>query len=296
MLNTLKHLGLAQQEELTQAIQKIAVQTNAVSIYCFGHRINEKKEWSLFNGGQAGQDNMPVNCYDLLLVMPDSDIRHKEKVEGITTRRMSQHTSFTYQAFTQLGFDNLLKNGSPFISKVCREGVMMHNTSSRPPVGTPVPLSGTFLAKAAAQHWEKSFNMAWRVYRMAERAAERKEHWLTLSSLEEAACHVCVALIHLYTGHRQRIETLSLLLKYCDNFCGIRPRVFPCNTPEEAQLLQYLEMTVMMEERDYKNMIPYHIVATLLKRVGKMLELAEWMHGEKMGPTYAKAPAGKQFL
>ncbi|HSC36917.1 MAG TPA: hypothetical protein VLD19_03560, partial [Chitinophagaceae bacterium] len=282
MLTTLSHLGHAQQEELTQAIQKIAAQTSAVSIYCFGHRITEKTEWSLFTRGQAAQDNIPISCYDLVLVMPDSDIRHKEKVEGITTRRMSQHTSFTYQAFTQLGFDNLLKNGSPFISKVCREGVLLYNTSHRPPLGTLVLPSGTFLTNAATLHWIKSINMAWRVYRMAERAAERNERWLVLSSLEEAACYVCVALIHLYTGHRQRMETLSLLLKYCDNFCGIRTRVFPCNTPEESQLLQYLEMTVMMEERDYKKCIPYHIVEILLKRVGKMLELAEWMHGEKM--------------
>jgi len=294
MLTTLKHLGQAQQEELNQAIQKIAAETSSVSIYCFGHRSTEKTEWSLFNGGQANQNNMSISYYDLVLVMPDNDISYKEKVEGITNRPMTKHTSFTYHAFTHLGFNNLLKNGNPFISKVCREGVLLYNSGTRPLLCNDIPPSSTFLANAATLHWVRSINMARRVYRMAERAAQRNERWLSLSNLEEAACHVCMALITLYTGHRQRVEMLGQLLKYCDNFCGIRTRVFPCNTPEETQLLRWLEMTVLMEERDYKDAIRGHIVESLLKRVGKMLELADWMYGEKTGaaqkePGYAHA-------
>jgi hypothetical protein len=288
MQNTLKHLGPARQEELTQAIRKIAVKTSAVSIYCFGHRSNEKNEWSLFNGGLAGQNNMAIYCYDLLLVMPDNDFRHKEKVEGIVNRPMSEHTGFTYQAFTKFIFEKLLKNGNPFIGKVCREGVLLYSSSIRPSLCSDGPSCSTLLANAATLYWVKSINMARQVYRMAEQASQRSERWCALSNLEEATCQICMALITLCTGHRQQTETLSLLLKYCDNFCGIRTRIFPCNTPEEAQLLQYLELTVMVEERDYKNPIPEHIVETLLKRVGKMLQLADWIYTDKTGARSPK--------
>ena len=288
MQNKLKHLDHTQQDELTQAIRKIAVETSAVSIYCFGHRSNNKNEWSLFNSGLANQNNMSISCYDLVLVMPDSDIRYKEKVEGIRNRPMTKHTGFTYHAFTQFGFENLLKNDNPFISKICREGVLLHSSGGPPPLCSDGPPSNIFLANAATLHWVRSINMARRVYRMAERANQRNERWLTLSHLEEAACEVCMGMITLHTGHRQRNETLSLLLKYCDNFCGIRTRAFPCNTDEEIQLLQYLEMTVRMEEQDYKYHIPDHIVKSLLKRVGKMLEMADWMYSEKTGASHGR--------
>jgi hypothetical protein len=104
---------------------------------------------------------------------------------------------------------------------------------------------------------------------------------LTLRHLEAAASHACMALVTLYTGHRQRTQMLGQLLKYCDNFCGIRARVFPCNTPEETQLLHLLELVVVKDGKTYKEDIPVHVIETLVKRIQNMLELADWLYKVK---------------
>jgi len=283
MQNTLNYLNPSQQEELTHAIQKITTETNAVSIYCFGHRTTQKLEWGLFNSGQSIDNNNTVTYYDLLLVIPDSDIRRKEKIEGIVNRPFTKHTRFCYHAISCLCFNELLKDGNPFINKICCEGILLHNSDRYHLIQSEIPPPNPSYADTVALHWAKGINWARREYRMAARAAHRNKRWQALAHLEEAACQTCVALIILYTGHRQCTQTLLHLLKYCDNFCDVRSQIFPCNTPEEAQLLQFLEITVLTEEKDCEHMIPLHIVEALLNRVNRMLELADWLYREKMG-------------
>ncbi|MBS1564859.1 MAG: hypothetical protein JST39_10740 [Bacteroidetes bacterium] len=281
MQNTLNHLTPSQHEELSLAISKIAEATQAEKIYCYGSRHSDKTAWSLFSTHIEGKHEPAFTCYDLLLVMPDNDSRYRERVEDLARRPVTNNTLFYYRAFTRFGFTNLLKNGNVFIHKVYSEGWLLHNAhpeslfdrkdAYRPNANPPI------------FHWVKDINLARRLYGMAERAVLRNDRWEALAHLEESACYACTALIALYMGHPQKREPLSRLLQYCDNFCTLRSRIFPCNTPEETQLFQYLELVTTMEEKDYNNHIPMHAVEALLKRVQKLLELAGHLYEQKTG-------------
>ena len=232
----------------------------------------------MFNSITAMNDNIAISYYDLLLVMPDNDTSYDNKMAGIAHRPISKHSSFSYHAYSNADFNNLLKNGDPFINKICRQALLLHNSGTHSIHEGDIPCLNPAFANTAYVHWVRGINQARQLYRMAERAAHRNEREQALSQLEQAACEACRTLITLYTGHRQRAQILSQLLKYCDNFCPLRTRVFPCNTREETELLQWLERTVFIENTRYQYHVPPYILDTLLRRINKLLDLADWLY------------------
>jgi hypothetical protein len=283
MQNMLKILLPAQQEELTHAIQKIAAETGAERIYCYGFRTTQRTEWSLFHAGAGTDKQVNVYYYDLLLVIPGVDANCQDKIDGIAHRPICSHASFYYRGHTSFGFSNLLKIGNPFISKVHREGVILYNSSPYSLPKNGLPSLSLVCANTANLHWVRTINRARAIYRMAERASAKNKRREALGHLEETACQACMALITLYTGHSQGNQVLRQLLQYCDNFCGIRTRIFPCNTPEEAELLQWLETAVLTEDTGHEYHVPGYILDTLVRRINKLLELADWLYTQKTG-------------
>jgi len=274
------NLSPAQQEELAAAINKIAAATNADRIHCYGYRSTQKTAWSPFNTEPSDITHHVIDCYDLLLVMDDNDTGFENRIADIVGKTISPNTSFTYRAFTRFAFNNLLRDGHPFIYKVDAKGATLHDSERHAFLYKGLPCAPLSL-NTTNLHWTQNINMARQAQRMAQRALLRNERGMTLRHLEAAASHACMALVTLYTGHRQRTQMLGQLLKYCDNFCGIRARVFPGNTPEETQLLHLLELAVVKDGKAYKEDIPVHTVETLVKRIQKMLALADWLYKVK---------------
>ena len=283
MQNTLSHLTSAQYEELSQGIQKILTATGAERIYCFGSRSTQMIRWSPFHAGPATNHNITVHFYDLLLVMPDSDIGYKRKTDALNNRPDSPLITFNFHVFTAFEFYNSLRNNDPFACNIYNKAAMLHSNSKQSFLYNGKPQSGTALTNYVTLHWVRRINLARQSYGLAKRAAERNERRQTLSHLYQSAVHACIALITLHTGHRQQPQALPLLLQYCDNFCLIRNRVFPCNTPEEKELLQSLEDAAKPATEEQAYPVPVYIIDALLNRVDNMLELAEGLYQQKTG-------------
>lgn len=283
MQHILQHPDPARQAALSQAIQKIAADTRAESIYCFGHRSTQKRDWSPFRSNTDLDNTIPVNYYDLLLVMPDSDLRYQDTIDSIAYRPITAHTSFSYLAFTSFHFYTLLKNGDPFIHKIYHKAARLHSSGHQPVLLSDIPHPNPSAADTATLHWVREINTARQLHRAAGRAACHNRRLQALTCLEEAACHACIALIILYTGHQPAKQLLSVLLRCCDNFCTIRSRIFPCNTPEETALFQSLERTVVTAGPHHAEHVPAYTMDILLRRVDKMLELADWLYKKKTG-------------
>jgi hypothetical protein len=281
MPNILKNLSPTLQEDLNRAIQKIVSETGAERIYCYGFRSTQRTEWSPFHTSPATDENISVYYYDLLLVMPGTNTSYQDKIDSITHRPISPHTSFVYRTYTSPGFTNLLKNGHPFINKVYTEGILLHYSSQQPILQYNIPDINAAYMNNTTANWHMSITRAHAIHRLAERAAAKNERRQALQHLEVAACQVCTALITLYTAHPQDNDMLRLLLQYCDNFCGIKNRVFPCNTPQEAELLQWLERAVLTKSTNNECQPPAYITDTLLRRIHKLLELADWLYTQK---------------
>jgi len=283
MQNTLKHLGPDQYNDLTHAIQKIATTSGAESIYCFGSRSTQMLRWSPFHAGPATDYNITASFYDLLLVMPESALGYETKINGLGNQPTNQCTTFYYHILSRIELINRLKNNDSFACHVCRHAALLYSNNKERLLNNSIPYPCAASANSITLHWVKGINLAHQHYRMAQRAAHRNERWQTLTQLHQSAVQTCIALITLHTGYRQQPQKLSDLLWYCNNFCLIRNRIFPCNTAEETELLQSLERTAQAAAPDQAYPIPAYIIDALLNRLKKMLELAEALYKQKTG-------------
>ena len=284
MQNTLYHLSPAQKTELLQAIEKIANTTRAARIYCFGSRCTQINRWSPFHAGPHDHNTITLSYYDLLLVLPEGHTGPKATLARLDRRPAGSYSTFYYHVLTHIEFINRLRNHDPFIHHVYRYTALLHH--SGPPILCPEP--EPFNTSTQTSWWIKGINLARQQYRKAARAAERNDRWQALYCLHRAAVETCMALVVLHTGYRQPGRSLEYLLHCCDNFCLIRTRVFPCNTPEEAELLQQLERAAQTTWHDEALPVTFRVADTLLKRIHKMIELAEALYQQKTGSRVSR--------
>jgi hypothetical protein len=174
MQSALINLSPAQQSALATAINKIAAATHADRIHCYGYRSTQKTAWSPFNIAPSDITHHVIDCYDLLLVMDNNDGSYDNRIADIAGKTITPQTSFTYRAFTHFAFNNLLKEGHPFIYKVDAKGALLYDSGRNTFLykGTPcAPLSpGNTLL-----HWTQNISMARQAQRMAQRAFQHNE-------------------------------------------------------------------------------------------------------------------------
>ncbi len=100
MQNNLKHLTETQYTELCCAIKKIAASIEAERIYCFGSRNTQITRWSPFHAGHATTHSITVSCYDLLLVMPNSNLGYKRKITALPNRPVNTCLTLYYHTLS----------------------------------------------------------------------------------------------------------------------------------------------------------------------------------------------------
>jgi HEPN domain-containing protein len=250
-----------------------------VAVVCFGHSFSVVNHKGCFQSTSSEHRH-----YDLLVVQPNSNHYKDHEIIDLIKRRFPDELSVNVLSHSERSVSTALAEQHPFFTKVFSEGQVLYIADNShleiDKIGATDAISGE------SKHWrecKRSFELSESFLELASYALGNNIHDVAVFLLHQAMEQMCIASIKAHLKYRPATHNIVRLIALVSCYIPQARDLFPCNTSDERELLDFLKRAYSDVRYKACYRVPSHIAFSLLERVNDFKNLIEYKYGHEFG-------------
>ena len=223
--------------------------------------------------GMYGMDDTIPTGYDLLVVTPRGERCYDHEIQDIIENRCRTHATVTVLVHDIDHVNLRLSEGQYFFSLLGQESVLLYDAGNVPlaPAAVPDLVRIRLTAQKDFDRWSRP---ARAFFDSAVFNQQKKEYWLAVFLLHQAAEQIYQAILLAFMGYKPCTHNLDKLRRYTHRFSIELSLLFPRNAAGEDRLFKLLLASYVdaRYKEDYR--ITEYELQELIQRIERLLSIA----------------------
>jgi HEPN domain-containing protein len=223
--------------------------------------------------GMYGMDDTIPTGYDLLVVTPRGERCYDHEIQDIIENRCRTHATVTVLVHDIDHVNLRLSEGQYFFSLLGQESVLLYDAGNVPlaPAAVPDLVRIRLTAQKDFDRWSRQ---ARAFFDSAVFNQQKKEYWLAVFLLHQAAEQIYQAILLAFMGYKPCTHNLDKLRRYTHRFSIELSLLFPRNAAGEDRLFKLLLASYVdaRYKEDYR--ITEYELQELIQRIERLLSIA----------------------
>jgi HEPN domain-containing protein len=288
MNTSLKHLLPRQQEQLETAKNIIVSAIQPEKIILFGVYSVPAEAAQCNDTARAGSLPKGVGAYDLMVVTQEGDHRSDYELQDILENRCRDIVPVNILVHDIGYLNKRIAEGQYFFSTIRREAILLYD-AGRTRLAAAGLTDYARVKAIAQQDFERWRRQARAFFRSAEFNVREKEWKIATFLLHQAAECMYQAIILAFTGYKPTTHNLDKLRRYTNRFSIELALLFPRDNEEEDRLFRLLLAGYVDARYKEDFMITGMETGVLLTRIGRLLDIADRVCGNRLLSLQKKA-------
>lgn len=277
MHTSFNHLPPSQEQALKQLISAVVTAIAPEKIICYGTRTWRTHTWSIVD---PVLNSVMNTDYDLLIITKPGTKRREHEILDIVTQYSTLETRIVAIVHSLCAVNEALDRGRSFFVNICKNGILVHDSSGIPLVTPSVCDNVEHLADIKAQ-WDHHFGLAENFLEGASYYIASGNAELAVFMLHQATEHSCIAIVNARLGYRPATHNLNRLLALTENFSEYPSYIFPQVSPEEIDLFNTLARAYSDVRYTANFKVSIQKAEVLRQRVKVLQEIAETLYKQR---------------
>jgi len=223
--------------------------------------------------GMYGMDDTIPTGYDLLVVTPRGERCYDHEIQDIIENRCRTHATVTVLVHDIDHVNLRLSEGQYFFSLLGQESVLLYDAGNVPQAPAAVP-DLVRIRLTAQKDFDRWSRQARAFFDSAVFNQQKKEYWLAVFLLHQAAEQIYQAILLAFMGYKPCTHNLDKLRRYTHRFSIELSLLFPRNAAGEDRLFKLLLASYVdaRYKEDYR--ITEYELQELIQRIERLLSIA----------------------
>jgi len=243
--------------------------------------------------GMYGMDDAMPTGYDLLVVTPPGEHHYDHEIQDIIENKCRIHATVTVLVHDIDHVNQRLSEGQYFFSLLGQESVLLYDAGNVPLAPAAVPDLAR-IRLTAQKDFDRWSRQARAFFDSAVFNQQKKEYWLAVFLLHQAAEQIYQAILLAFMGYKPCTHNLDKLRRYTHRFSIELSLLFPRNAAGEDRLFKLLLASYVdaRYKEDYR--ITEYELQELIQRIERLLSIARrichnrFISLEKMAAGWAR--------
>jgi HEPN domain-containing protein len=276
MNTSVTHLSPVQRQELETAKRIIIQAVRPEKIILFGI-------FSVESEARLYSEQLPagIGAYDLLVVTSQGDRRSDYELQDFIENRCKGAIPVTVLVHDVGYVNRRIAEGQYFFAMIRRSAILLYDAGRTPlsKAGDSDPVQVRLMAERDFDRWRRQSRA---FFRSAEFNLGAGEWKIVVFMLHQATEQIYQAILLAFMGYKPTTHNLDKLRRYTNRFSIELALLFPRNCEEEDRLFRLL-LSGYVDARYKEDFVVAEADARLLtERVGKLLEIAERVCGNRL--------------
>lgn len=223
--------------------------------------------------GMYGMDNTMPTGYDLLVVTPRGSHRHDHEIQDIIENKCRTHATVTVLVHDIDHVNLRLSEGQYFFSLLGQESVLLYDAGNVPLAPAAAP-DLTRIRLTAEKDFDRWSRHARAFFDSAVFNQQKKEYWLSVFLLHQAAEQIYQAILLAFMGYKPCTHNLDKLRRYTHRFSIELSLLFPRNAAGEDRLFKLLLASYVDARYNEEYRITEYELQELILRIERLLSIA----------------------
>ena len=223
--------------------------------------------------GVYGMDISLPTGYDLLVVTSRGERRFDHDIQDIIENKCRIHASVTVLVHDIDHVNLRLLEGQYFFSLLGHEGVLLYDAGNVPLARAAVPdlIGIRLMAQKDFDRWSRH---ARAFFESAVFNQQKKEYWLAVFLLHQAAEQIYQAILLAFMGYKPCTHNLDKLRRYTHRFSIELALLFPRDVASENRLFKLLLASYLEARYKEDYIITENELQELIQRIERLLSIA----------------------
>jgi len=223
--------------------------------------------------GMYGMDDTIPTGYDLLVVTPRGERCYDHEIQDIIENRCRTHATVTVLVHDIDHVNLRLSEGQYFFSLLGQESVLLYDAGNVPlaPAAVPDLVRIRLTAQKDFDRWSRQ---ARAFFDSAVFNQQKKEYWLAVFLLHQAAEQIYQAILLAFMGYKPCTHNLDKLRRYTHRFSIELSLLFPRNAAGEDRLFKLLLSSYVDARYKEDYQITEYELQELIQRIERLLSIA----------------------
>jgi HEPN domain-containing protein len=223
--------------------------------------------------GMYGMDDTMPTGYDLLVVTPRGERYYDHEIQDIIENKCRIHATVTVLVHDIDHVNLRLSEGQYFFSLLGQESVLLYDAGNVPLAPAAVPDLAR-IRQTAQKDFDRWSRQARAFFDSAVFNQQKKEYWLAVFLLHQAAEQIYQAILLAFMGYKPCTHNLDKLRRYTHRFSIELSLLFPRNAAGEDRLFKLLLASYVdaRYKEDYR--ITEYELQELIQRIERLLSIA----------------------
>lgn len=223
--------------------------------------------------GVYGLDASLPTGYDLLVITSRGERRYDHDIQDIIENKCRIHATISVLVHDIDHVNLRLSEGQYFFSLLGHEGVLLYDAGNVPLARAAVPDLNR-IRSMAQKDFDRWSHHARAFFESAVFNQKKKEYWLSVFLLHQAAEQIYQAILLVFMGYKPCTHNLDKLRRYTHRFSIELALLFPRDAASENRLFKLLLASYL--DARYKE--DYHITENeleeLIQRIERLMSIA----------------------